>query len=153
MPPLHNPPELDKRAPLTLRAANSTDRSETVAARCVEIPPSSEEGGGAPEWVMILPAGPDIEGRDGRKWRLDSAAAVAAASLDGAREVPIDWEHAGNIRAPRGEDAPAAGWFTQGPSPRLRGKQKLSAALSKRNGAIPAPAGETSRASRLRCRR
>ena len=110
-----NLPALDERGRITLRAANSssTDRSDTVAARCIELPPPSEEGGGAPEWVMLLPAGPEVEGRDGRKWRLDSAAEVAAASLDGAREVPIDWEHASDIKAPRGEEAPAAGWITQ----------------------------------------
>ena len=79
----------------------------------MEIPPSSEEGGGAPEWVEVLPAGPDIEGRDGRKWHLEDPEGVAATSLDGMRDIPIDWEHASDIKAPRGEEAPAAGWITQ----------------------------------------
>lgn len=75
MAPPRNLSALDERWPHTLRAADSssTDRADTVAARCVEIPPSSEGGGGAPERMMLLPAGPEVEGRNGRKWRLDSA--------------------------------------------------------------------------------
>ena len=37
--------------------------------------------GEIPEWVELLPAGPEIAGRDGRKWKLEDAAAVAAASM------------------------------------------------------------------------
>ena len=49
---------------------------------CVEIPPPSEEGGGAPEWVEMLPAGPDIEGRDGR-------VSPAGAGMDPAQGSPL----------------------------------------------------------------
>ena len=87
------------------------------AARCVELPVFPSQGGGAPEWVELLPAGPEVMGRDGRRWRLDDPEAVAAASLDGSdskkREIPIDWEHATEIKAPQGEPAPAAGWITR----------------------------------------
>lgn len=66
---------------------------------------------GAPEWIELIPAG-EVVGRDGRKWRLTDPEAVAAESLDGLRDVPIDYEHASEIRAPKGEAAPAAGWIT-----------------------------------------
>ncbi|MCY4584901.1 MAG: hypothetical protein OXB98_02570 [Bryobacterales bacterium] len=89
----------------------------SVAARYVELPDFSSQGGGAPEWVELLPAGPVVEGRDGRKWRLDDPERVAAESLDGSdpkkKEIPIDWEHATEIKAPQGEPAPAAGWITR----------------------------------------
>lgn len=62
---------------------------------------------------MVLPAGPEVEGRDGRKWRLEDPEGVAAASLDGMRDIPIDWEHASDIKAPKGEEAPAAGWINR----------------------------------------
>ena len=80
--------------------------SATAVSRSIELPE-----GNALEWVELLPAGPDIEGRDGRKWRLDDAAAVATASLDGSKDIPIDYEHATEIKAPEGEPAPAAGWI------------------------------------------
>ena len=74
------------------------------------------QGGGAPEWVELLPAGPEVAGRDGRRWLFDDPETVAAASLDGSdskkKEIPIDWEHATEIKAPQGEPAPAAGWIT-----------------------------------------
>ncbi len=90
------------------------------AARCVELPVFPSQGGGAPEWVELLPAGPEVMGRDGRRWVFDDPERVAAASLDGSdpdlssakKEIPIDWEHATEIKAPQGEPAPAAGWIT-----------------------------------------
>ena len=44
---------------------------------------------------------------------MDDAAAVAAASLDGSRDLPIDWEHATSRKAPHGDPAPAAGWIAE----------------------------------------
>ncbi len=89
----------------------------SATARCVELPDFSSQGGGAPEWVELLPAGPEIEGRDGRRWVFDDPERVAAESLDGSdpkkKEIPIDWEHATEIKAPQGEPAPAAGWITR----------------------------------------
>lgn len=58
-----------------------------------------------PEWLHLLPDGSEIRARDGRRFRVESAAQVARES-----ELPllIDWEHAseqGNTRA--------AGWLEQ----------------------------------------
>lgn len=63
--------------------------------------------GAAPEWVHLLPAGPDVIGVDGRQWRVADMQAVADATR---ARLPLvfDWEHASETpRAP----APAAGWI------------------------------------------
>jgi len=72
-------------------------------------------GGTPPEWVQLLPAGPTIAGRDGRSWLFDAQASNAVLSTFNARsdELPIDWEHASQHRAPNGEEAPAAGWIKE----------------------------------------
>ena len=82
-------------------------------AACIELPVFPSQGSGAPEWVELLPAGPEVAGRDGRRWRLDDAAALARMSLDGSADLPIDYEHATSRKAPQGEPAPAAGWITE----------------------------------------
>ena len=66
--------------------------------------------GGEPEWVELLPPGPRVVGRDGREWVHDQAAEVVAA-FNAARPLPLDYEHATDLAAPRGEPAPAAGWI------------------------------------------
>ncbi|GAP66271.1 Mu-like prophage I protein [Mizugakiibacter sediminis] len=79
----------------------------------VELMPSAE--GAAPTWVELIPAGPDVVGRDGRRWTFDPAAAdaVLAAFAQRGIDLLIDWEHASETRAPNGLEAPAAGWTQQ----------------------------------------
>ena len=60
-----------------------------------------------PEWIQLLPAGPEVIGRDGRKWRLDDAAAVVAATK---LPLAVTYDHAGFFG---GRDAPAAGWVEE----------------------------------------
>ncbi|NCT66372.1 MAG: hypothetical protein GXC76_01880 [Rhodanobacteraceae bacterium] len=71
--------------------------------------------GTPPEWVQLLPAGPQVTGRDGRRWLFDAAASNAVLTTFNARatELPIDWEHASQHRAPNGEEAPAGGWIKE----------------------------------------
>ena len=66
--------------------------------------------GNVPEWIEVLPRGPQIAGRDGRRWTLADPHAVVAASLKN-HALHIDYEHASEVRAPNGEAAPAAGWI------------------------------------------
>ena len=66
-----------------------------------------------PEWIQLLPAGPDITGADGRAWRLEDPAALVVAFQQRHTPLVIDWEHASETRAPQGLDAPAAGWIHQ----------------------------------------
>lgn len=74
-----------------------------------------------PEWIQLLPAGPDIVGHDGRRWRLSNAQSLVHQFAVRNQSIPVDWEHASEHRAPQGLPAPAAGWID---------------ALELRNGAI-----------------
>lgn len=71
--------------------------------------------GQAPEWVELIPAGPTVTGRDGRQWLFDEFAQqlVQSSFTERAIELPIDWEHATQHKAPKGEEAPAAAWVKQ----------------------------------------
>lgn len=71
--------------------------------------------GSMPEWVTIFPA-PDaagwVQGRDGRKFFMPDPQAVLGRTLTRAVDLRLDYEHASEIKAPRGDEAPAAGWFS-----------------------------------------
>lgn len=67
--------------------------------------------GQLPDWIQLLPAGPAIQGADGRAWTLDDPAALLTAFQSRPTPLVIDWEHASEHRAPQGLDAPAAGWI------------------------------------------
>lgn len=64
-----------------------------------------------PEWTQLLPAGPTIQGADGRTWILDDPAAVVTAFQQRKTPLVIDWEHASEYRAPQGLESPASGWI------------------------------------------
>ncbi|NMY01471.1 hypothetical protein HBO12_00785 [Pseudomonas sp. WS 5059] len=83
--------------------ALNTDLSATVS------------DGKAPEWVELIPPGPNVTGRDGRQWLFDEQAGILVQSSFHGRaiDLPIDWEHATQHRASKGESAPAAGWIKQ----------------------------------------
>lgn len=71
--------------------------------------------GDAPEWVHLLPvtAGA-IETFDGRgPYQITDAAAVIAASMSWERGIPIDENHATDLAAPKGQEAPARGWIKE----------------------------------------
>ncbi len=68
-------------------------------------------GDAAPDWVQLTPAGPDIEGRDGRRWRLPNPDEVVAAFRRNAADLPVDFEHATQVKGSKGERAPANGWI------------------------------------------
>lgn len=67
----------------------------------------------APDWVQLFPAGPAIETRDGRAYRLDDAAALVATFDKDAIDLPVDVNHSTEIRAPKGEEAEPVGWIKQ----------------------------------------
>jgi len=78
-----------------------------IPALCRALP----EGDGPPGWLLLVPAG-RFEGRDGRFWVNDRPDAIVAAFEAAGQPLPIDWEHATEIKAPAGDPAPAAGWIT-----------------------------------------
>ncbi|WP_425087000.1 phage protease [Stappia sp.] len=87
-----------------------TTRTATALFSTTAI--ASETGSAAPAWVQLLPAGPELVARDGRRWRLSDPASVIAAFEENGAPLPIDYEHGQAHRAPKGETAPAAGWIT-----------------------------------------
>jgi len=68
------------------------------------------QANGAPEWVQLFPAGPELIARDGRKWFANAPAVVAAFAANNG-PLPIDYEHGQDHLAAKGHEAPAAGWI------------------------------------------
>lgn len=66
-----------------------------------------------PEWVEVIPSGPEVIGIDGRRWLNDVPDRIVDNFQTRGRLMVIDWEHATECRAPNGLDAPAAGWIDQ----------------------------------------
>lgn len=91
----------------TATTRNRADAEQSAQALCREL---MWDSGEAPEWIQLMPIGPAVDGRDGRAWTMSDPDAVVAAT-----ELPmvLDWEHATEIRAPKGEPAPAAGWIKE----------------------------------------
>ncbi|MCB1520666.1 MAG: hypothetical protein KDJ37_08825 [Hyphomicrobiaceae bacterium] len=87
---------------MTTKRATSTGHASGLALNLAS--------GTVPEWIEVLPAGPEIIGRDGRNWIINSADAIIAASM-AAGALHVDYEHASEIKAPQGDIAPAAGWI------------------------------------------
>lgn len=81
----------------------------TARARCVSL----EATPTVPDWIELLPAGPQITGADGRAWTLPAPQTVVDAFGRRAAAMVVDWEHASETRARQGLDAPAAGWIDQ----------------------------------------
>jgi len=68
--------------------------------------------GQAPEWVKLIPAGLVI-GRDGRAWNNSKPSSIVLNFQKLGRDLPVDIEHSSEIKAPKGEPAPAVGWVRE----------------------------------------
>lgn len=89
------------------KAINTQDGIPRGVALNIEL----ASDGTVPEWIQLLPAGNNIVGRDGRTWINDRPYNLLAAFTAEGKDLPIDWEHASDIKAPNGDQAPAAGWI------------------------------------------
>ena len=69
--------------------------------------------GRAPDWAMLTPRGPRIQGNDGRVFTLKEPQDVVAAFAKSGLSLPIDINHAQFLKAPKGEESPAAGWIEE----------------------------------------
>jgi phage I-like protein len=98
-----------KVARMLLTATNSEDGAPRGGAINIEL----TADGSVPEWIQLLPAGKDVKGRDGRNWLNDRPEGIVAAFAREGKDIPIDWEHSSELKAPNGEEAPAAGWIKQ----------------------------------------
>lgn len=91
-------------------AAGPSAAAHAILAQQIALAPD----GTAPEWIQLLPAG-TVQPMDGRPaWTVTDAAALIRGSLATAAGgmLTIDYDHAMDLAAPRGERAPAAGWIT-----------------------------------------
>jgi phage I-like protein len=70
------------------------------------------QSGAAPGWVQLIPPGPVVAGRDGRRWTMVDPAEIVAA-FDPRKKPMIDIEHSSQLKAPQGEPAPAVGWIEE----------------------------------------
>lgn len=103
------------------RALNSEQQPQairqgaTLIALNTDLSAQPQTEDKAPEWVELIPAGPAVTGRDGRFWLFDelSQSLVIDAFTVRGIDLAVDWEHASEIKAPNGDEAPAAGWIDQ----------------------------------------
>lgn len=65
---------------------------------------------GLPGKLELIPAG-EFSGLDGRSWNNAFPDTVIARTQTVGRDIPIDIEHATELKAPKGESAPAQGWI------------------------------------------
>lgn len=70
------------------------------------------QDGKPPEWIQLFPAG-EMTALDGRKFSNSDPDGVVARFNKLTLDLPIDWEHATEIRAVEGKDAPASGWIKE----------------------------------------
>ena len=62
--------------------------------------------------LELLPGGSRVTGRDGRYWINDQPQAVVDYLAARKTDLVLDYNHATELKAPKGEDAPAAGWLS-----------------------------------------
>lgn len=93
----------------SLRLALCREQEAQLLALNFELPTD----GTVPDWLELLPAGEIVTGRDGRTWRNPEPGSVVQRTLDLGRDTPLDWEHATELKAPKGERAPAAAWIKE----------------------------------------
>ena len=67
---------------------------------------------GLPLSIEIIPAGSEIQGRDGRKGKNLNPQKVAANSMARLQKLVIDENHATDLSAPKGGSSPAMGWMS-----------------------------------------
>jgi len=72
-----------------------------------------KDSAAVPDWIQLLPAGPVIKGRDGRHWLLDDPQALVEMFKTNGVDLPVDVEHATELKGPAGEPAPAVGWIKE----------------------------------------
>lgn len=86
--------------------------AHTIALMSAQALPVPQEGNGAPQWIHILPAGLVATGDKRGPYHVGNVQAIIDESFLHAEKLPVDINHAINIRAPKGEEAPAVGWIT-----------------------------------------
>lgn len=96
----------------TLGATIALHNAGLLTALCLSA--DLPNGGSAPEWIHLLPAG-EVRTVDGRgPYRLQDAERVLRESLNAAGgRMPVDENHATDLAAPKGLPAPSRGWIVE----------------------------------------
>jgi len=66
--------------------------------------------GEVPTEVMLVPPGTVVKGRDGREYLNNDPAAIITWFANREVDLTFDWLHATELKAPKGDEAPASGW-------------------------------------------
>ncbi|MEO0442815.1 MAG: phage protease, partial [Pseudomonadota bacterium] len=66
--------------------------------------------GEVPEWLLLLPAG-HFKGLDGRQWTNPDSQAVLNETKRYGLDLPVDIEHATQLKSPEGSYAGAIAWI------------------------------------------
>lgn len=91
-----------------------------LALNAVEVPEGCQmvalnfelaAGDNLPTELPLIPAGDVVQGRDGRAWNNRAPQGVVDYFTARGIDVPIDLEHATELKAPQGDAAPAKGWI------------------------------------------
>ena len=93
------------------KALNQKSQDEPLGSLALNFSNNYEDN--LPDWIMLLPAGPEIKGRDGRAWRLEDPATILAAFHANNADLPLDIGHSSELLAPKGEPAPAVAWIKE----------------------------------------
>jgi phage I-like protein len=86
-------------------------KTPLLTALCLALPAVAD--GNVPEWVELIPAGIQVKGLDGREWINDKPQDILNhfnALKQSGRELVFDFEHSTELKAPKGDKAPASGW-------------------------------------------
>jgi phage I-like protein len=78
----------------------------TYLSLCFQLPADESD------WWPLVPAGV-FSGRDGRTWNNSNPQGVVDFYKAGRADIPLDVEHASEIKGPKGEPAPASGFFKE----------------------------------------
>lgn len=101
-------PVMVRAAGLILRGMIEPLPIVTSAVACLAV---TEVAGTAPTRIMVFAAGGALALRDGRSYRVDLARLAARYKADGLK-IPLDINHATEVKAPLGERADPVGWIT-----------------------------------------
>ena len=88
---------------------NGIESNSELALNIVMPMPEKE----VPEWLPMVQAEGVIRGRDGREFLNPGVNVLLAAQNAHGVDVVIDEEHSTELKAPRGESAPAFGWISE----------------------------------------
>lgn len=88
-------------------ALNSSCECHEVLALNYELPQGADA---PPAEMMLIPPGQRSTGRDGRAWNNRDPAGIIRFFKARALDIPVDIEHATELKGPKGEAAPAMAW-------------------------------------------